>query len=169
MIETLHATEGATEGAPVETPEEDSVLAEDTEAEHPNDAIRSAAEIKSAIEAIVFVSDGPLSDKAIAQAVRSTVAEVRPLIDELTNTTLSGVRLVTVAGGYRSLFRASECAEYVRQYIAPKTRSFVARSTRNAERRRVPATGHTPRNRRNRKGRPGLALRMLAERDCSRF
>lgn len=91
----------------------------DPEGEEQSAALSGAA-LKRVLESLIFVADKPVSAKQLAHSARSTLAEVRPLLEELVSEyEPRGVQLCLVAGGYQ--FRSSsECAEFVQAFVAPK-------------------------------------------------
>ena len=80
---------------------------------------RSADDIKCALESLIFVADGPVTEKQLARSARTTIAQARPLLEALvTEYEGRGVELQVVAGGYQ--FRsAAVSAPYVRSFISP--------------------------------------------------
>lgn len=77
------------------------------------------AELKAAIEAIIYAADEPATLEAIAQACQVEKAEVRAVIDELMAASAAedrGVEIRKVAGGYR-LYTKPQHHEAVRRFI----------------------------------------------------
>ena len=76
--------------------------------------------LKSILESLIFVADKPVKERALAKAARATLAEIRPLLIELTSEyETRGISLDLVAGGYQ--FRsASRNAAFVRDMVAAK-------------------------------------------------
>jgi segregation and condensation protein B len=79
-----------------------------------------SAALKRVLESLIFVADKPVSAKQLAEIARSSLAEVRPLLEELVaEYEQRGVQLCVVAGGYQ--FRSSSAsAEFVQAFVAPK-------------------------------------------------
>ena len=76
-------------------------------------------EVRRAVEAILFVSDEPMSVSILAQAVERGRREVEALLRDLQGEyegRASGIVLREVAGGWR-LFTAPEAAPYVEQFV----------------------------------------------------
>jgi segregation and condensation protein B len=103
--------------------EAESVSGESSEAQDDDDALvtapQSLAERTAVIEALIFVSDEPLSTKAIA----SVLKEDRGLVDESVkalaeefNARNGGLQLREVAGGWQFATRP-EHHEFVRKYL----------------------------------------------------
>jgi segregation and condensation protein B len=77
------------------------------------------AELKAAIEAIIYAADEPATLEAIAQACQVEKAEARAVIDELIAASAAedrGVEIRKVAGGYR-LYTKPQHHEAVRRFI----------------------------------------------------
>ncbi len=76
--------------------------------------------LKSVLESLVFVSDKPVSEQALAKAARAPREQVRALLGELVESYRNrGVELVEVAGGYT--FRSNPAnAEFVREFVGKK-------------------------------------------------
>ena len=81
---------------------------------------RSATDIKRTLESLIFVADYPVPERKLARAARSTLAIVRPILEELWNEYKDrGVQLQVVAGGYQ--FRSNpDNAPYVQPFLTPK-------------------------------------------------
>src|SRR4029078_5920039 len=93
------------------------------EAEEPEEsgayAVQSAAELLAIIEALIFVSEDPLTTKTIADLLREDREVVEAAIEELANesTGRNGVlQLREVAGGWQFATRP-EYHEHVRAYL----------------------------------------------------
>jgi len=98
---------------------ESGAAEDDAGDEGPAYAIKDPAERKAIIEALIFVSDEPLSAKAIAEVIR----EERPVVDEALqqlsqefNGRNGGLQLREVAGGWQFATRA-EYHEHVRAFL----------------------------------------------------
>ena len=75
-------------------------------------------EVRMALEAILFVSDEPISSSVLAQALETGRREVELMLGELAreyDDRRSGIVLRPVAGGWR-LFTHPEAAPYVEQF-----------------------------------------------------
>jgi segregation and condensation protein B len=79
-----------------------------------------AAHLKSVLEALIFVSDKPVSVSELAKSARATASEIRPLLSDLVEEYRGrGVELVEVGSGYQ--FRTSAAtAPFVRDFTAQK-------------------------------------------------
>ncbi len=77
-------------------------------------------ELKSVLESLIFVANKPVTERKLARAARSTLADVRPVLAKLVDEYADrGIRLQHVAGGYQ--FRsADDNAEFVKTFVAPK-------------------------------------------------
>lgn len=83
------------------------------------DITGDAAEIRGALEAVLFVADEPLSVDALAQAVQAAPAHVESLLNDLTveyTESARGFALRQVAGGWR-LYTRERFAELVERHI----------------------------------------------------
>jgi len=103
--------------------EAESVSGESSEASDEDDALVSApqsqAERAAAIEALIFVSDEPLSTKLIASVLkedRGVVDESVKALAEEFNARNGGLQLREVAGGWQFATRA-EHHEFVRKFL----------------------------------------------------
>jgi len=103
--------------------EAESVSGESSEAPDEDDALvtapQSQAERAAAIEALIFVSDEPLSTKAIASVLkedRGVVDESVKALAEEFNARNGGLQLREVAGGWQFATRP-EHHEFVRKYL----------------------------------------------------
>ena len=74
--------------------------------------------LKSILESLVFVSDRPVPAKRLARIARARLAEVRKMLEELTEEYAGrGIELVELGGGYQ--FRSAAAnAPFVRSIIA---------------------------------------------------
>ncbi len=82
-------------------------------------SVRSMAELMSIVEALIFVSEEPLSAKAIADVLKEDRGWIEMAIEELSkefNARQSGLQLREVAGGWQITTRA-EYHEYVRAFL----------------------------------------------------
>ncbi len=77
-------------------------------------------ELRSVLESLIFVANKPVTDRNLARAARSTLADVRPALEALAEEYADrGIRLQQIAGGYQ--FRsADDNAEFVKAFVAPK-------------------------------------------------
>jgi segregation and condensation protein B len=77
-------------------------------------------EMKSILESLLFVADGPLSLQRIAEVLEGVdKAEIRSVLDELQaelESTRRGVRLVEVAGGFQ-MRTAKVNAEWLKKFL----------------------------------------------------
>ena len=80
----------------------------------------SGAQLKVALESLIFVSDKPVTPAHLAKVVRTRGAGVKSALDELVSDYRDrGIELVRVGGGY--LFRSSpQSAQYVRDFLAQR-------------------------------------------------
>lgn len=89
-----------------------------------------AAELRSAIEAILFVADAPLPLASLASALQQPVPAVEHAVAGLAasyDERGSGVELRTVAGGVRFYTRA-DFASYVEQFLREGQRSKLSQA-----------------------------------------
>jgi segregation and condensation protein B len=77
-------------------------------------------DVKSILESLLFVADGPLNAQRIGEVLEGVEkAEIRSVLDELQTeleTARRGVRLVEVAGGYQ-MRTAKVNADWVRKFL----------------------------------------------------
>jgi segregation and condensation protein B len=88
-------------------------------------------EARQALEAILFVSDEPMSSAVLAQAVERPRREVEALLAELHagyETRGSGIVLREVAGGWR-LMTSPDAAPYVEQFILSSRHARLTRAS----------------------------------------
>jgi segregation and condensation protein B len=81
--------------------------------------VRGMAELMSIVEALIFVSEEPLSAKSIADVLKEDRGWVELAVEELAkefNSRQSGLQLREVAGGWQIATRA-EYHEYVRAFL----------------------------------------------------
>jgi segregation and condensation protein B len=93
----------------------DSPSAEDESAP----SVRGMADLMAIVEALIFVSEEPLSAKAIADVLKEDRGWVEMAVEELAkefNSRQSGLHLREVAGGWQIATRA-EYHEYVRVFL----------------------------------------------------
>lgn len=127
--------DGALEEAPVpdtdelelvpKEPVDDEALEGDDNEERPGlekapPYVLGLGPLKSAVESLIFVSDKPLTERALADLAHATIAEIRMAAFELQKDYEGrGIELHLVAGGYQ--FRsAAKNAPFVRALVAPK-------------------------------------------------
>jgi len=82
----------------------------------------SAAELRGAVEALIFVAEEPISARSIAEVLKVEVAAVDDVIGDLTrefDKRSAGLQLREIAGGWQIATRA-EFHEYVRAYLKSK-------------------------------------------------
>jgi len=82
----------------------------------------SAAELRGAVEALIFVAEEPISARLIAEVLKVEVAAVDDVIGDLTrefDKRSTGLQLREIAGGWQIATRA-EFHEYVRAYLKSK-------------------------------------------------
>ncbi len=115
----------------------------------PGGGPREMAELMSIIEALVFVSDEPLTVKAIADVLKEEKSWVQVAVESLAsefNERNGGLMLREVAGGWQLATRP-EHHEHVRAFLKSKpARQALARRARNARRHRLQAARHRPRD-----------------------
>jgi segregation and condensation protein B len=104
--------------------EEESAAAMDAETpdDGPLSAPRSAAELAAVVEALIFVSEEPLSVKELAAVLKTEKASIEEAVANLNdefNARQSGLQLREVAGGWQFATRP-EFHEHVRAFL--KTR-----------------------------------------------
>src|SRR5690349_9491564 len=95
------------------------VTDEDSADEGPLSAPQSQAERAAVIEALIFVSDEPLSVKTIADVLKedkNTISETVAVLAEEFNSRNSGLQLREVAGGWQFATRP-EYHEHVRKFL----------------------------------------------------
>lgn len=96
--------------------------ASSTETEEDGDAtpsVRGMSDLMAIVEALIFVSEEPLSAKSIADVLKEDRGWIEMAIEELAkefNTRQSGLHLREVAGGWQIATRA-EYHEYVRAFL----------------------------------------------------
>jgi len=117
------AEESATAGAAVESPENGSVESTADDLLAGVEAITAASaedsQLKALLEAIVYVTEEPLSIAQIAAALSQPPERVRKLLDELVaeyDKTEHGVTVREVAGGYKMTTKP-EHHESVRSFV----------------------------------------------------
>jgi len=98
--------------------EEEEAAADD--ALPPTAAPTSRAQLKRALESLIFVSDQIITAQQLARIVKVKLAEVREMLAELSvDYEGRGIELVEVSGGYQ--FRsAAACAPFVRDLVADR-------------------------------------------------
>ena len=82
-------------------------------------SVRGMAELIAIVEALIFVSEEPLSTKAIADVLKEDKGWIEMAVEELArefNSRQSGLQLREVAGGWQITTRA-EYHEYVRAFL----------------------------------------------------
>jgi segregation and condensation protein B len=82
-------------------------------------SVRGMAELMAIVEALIFVSEEPLTAKAIADVLKEDKGWIEMAIEELSkeiNSRQSGLHLREVAGGWQIATRA-EYHEYVRAFL----------------------------------------------------
>src|SRR5437870_6659404 len=82
----------------------------------------SAAELRGAVEALIFVAEEPISARSIAEVLKVEVAAVDEVIGDLTrefDKRSAGLQLREIAGGWQIATRA-EFHEHVRAYLKSK-------------------------------------------------
>jgi segregation and condensation protein B len=104
------------------------------------------AQLKAVLEAIVYVTDEPLSAQQMAAALGHPIDQIKRLLDELVAEYARpehGLTMREVAGGYKMATKA-EHHEAVRAFVkkADAAAEIVARRSRNAGGDRLQATGH---------------------------
>jgi len=84
--------------------------------------VLSAAELRGAVEALIFVAEEPISARSIAEVLKVEVAAVDEVIGDLTrefDKRSAGLQLREIAGGWQIATRA-EFHEHVRAYLKSK-------------------------------------------------
>jgi segregation and condensation protein B len=102
------AEKAADEGAAASSDEDESTP-----------SVRGMAELMAIVEALIFVSEEPLTAKAIADVLKEDKGWIEMAIEELSkeiNSRQSGLHLREVAGGWQIATRA-EYHEYVRAFL----------------------------------------------------
>jgi segregation and condensation protein B len=82
----------------------------------------SAAELRGAVEALIFVAEEPISARSMAEVLKVEVAAVEDVIGDLArefDTRSAGLQLREIAGGWQIATRA-EFHEHVRAYLKSK-------------------------------------------------
>ena len=111
--------EDALEEAAARAAEEEASSSSSAEDEETPSAVRSMAELMAIIEALIFVSEEPLSVKAIADVLKEERDWIQTAVEELAkefNERSSGLHLREVAGGWQIATRP-EFHEYVRAFL----------------------------------------------------
>jgi len=102
---------------------EDLIAAEvDDGAEIEGHHVLSAAELRGAVEALIFVAEEPISARSIAEVLKVEVAAVGDVIGDLArefDKRIAGLQLREIAGGWQIATRA-EFHEHVRAYLKSK-------------------------------------------------
>lgn len=104
----LRAGQGEQEGA-----------SEASSSEDDTPGVHSMAELMSIVEALIFVSEEPLTTKAIADVLKEDRGWIGMAVEELSkefNSRQSGLQLREVAGGWQIATR-TEYHEYVRAFL----------------------------------------------------
>ena len=110
--------EDALEARQADTAAEASSTSSEDEAQDAP-SVPSMAELMSIVEALIFVSEEPLSAKAIADVLKEDRGWIEMAIEELSkefNARQSGLQLREVAGGWQIATR-TEYHEYVRAFL----------------------------------------------------
>ena len=84
--------------------------------------VLSAAELRGAVEALIFVAEEPISARSIAEVLKVEVAAVGDVIGDLAgefDRRSAGLQLREIAGGWQIATRA-EFHEHVRAYLKSK-------------------------------------------------
>ncbi len=102
---------------------EDLIAAEvDDGSEIEGHHVLSAAELRGAVEALIFVAEEPISARSIAEVLKVEVAAVGDVIGDLArefDKRSAGLQLREIAGGWQIATRA-EFHEHVRAYLKSK-------------------------------------------------
>ena len=116
----VEAGERETDGAPELTPAEEIIsaelLAEDT---RPSDDEEARAALKALIEAVIYITDEPLSAQQIAAAVEQPMENVVSILEELGRDYQQpsrGLSIRELAGGYK-LSTKPEHHEAIRRFV----------------------------------------------------
>jgi segregation and condensation protein B len=99
--------------------QEETASSSSSDEEEATPAVRGMAELMAIVEALIFVSEEPLSAKAIADVLKEDRGWVEMAVEELAkefNSRQSGLQLREVAGGWQIATRA-EYHEYVRAFL----------------------------------------------------
>ncbi|MGA9994682.1 MAG: SMC-Scp complex subunit ScpB, partial [Pyrinomonadaceae bacterium] len=111
--------EDALEEAAARAAEQEATSSSSIEDEETPSAVRSMAELMAIIEALIFVSEEPLSIKTIADVLKEERDWVQTAVEELAkefNERSSGLHLREVAGGWQIATRP-EYHEHVRAFL----------------------------------------------------
>lgn len=107
------------EAAAARAAEQEAGVFVSIETEETPSAVRSMAELMAIIEALIFVSEEPLSAKAIADVLKEERDWIQTAVEELAkefNERSSGLHLREVAGGWQIATRP-EYHEHVRAFL----------------------------------------------------
>jgi len=105
--------------ARAESEEEEMAPSPASEEDESTPSVRGMAELMAIVEALIFVSEEPLTAKAIADVLKEDRGWIEMAIEELAtefNSRQSGLHLREVAGGWQIATRA-EYHEYVRAFL----------------------------------------------------
>ena len=107
-------------------------------------------EVKSILESLLFVADGPQNVQCFADALESIEPElIQEILNELQSELAEkgrGDRLVEVAGGYQ-LRTAKGNAESVKKFLGGRPARMGRSDSRNSRDHRLPPADHQGRDR----------------------
>jgi segregation and condensation protein B len=99
--------------------ENQELVASSSDEDEATPSVRGMDELMAIVEALIFVSEEPLSAKAIADVLKEDRGWIEMAVEELSkefNSRQSGLQLREVAGGWQIATRA-EYHEYVRAFL----------------------------------------------------
>jgi segregation and condensation protein B len=99
--------------------DESTASSSSTDEDDATPSVRGMAELMAIVEALIFVSEEPLTTKAIADVLKEDKGWIEMAVEELSkefNSRQSGLQLREVAGGWQIATR-TEYHEYVRAFL----------------------------------------------------